>query len=226
MSFEAVRAVLFDLDGTLVDSVPDLATAVDATLAEFGREPAGEARVREWVGNGAQRLVKRALTGSMDGEPPAALFEQAFPRFLEHYGRHLSDRSRLYPGVAEALATLRAQGLALAVVTNKPERFVAPLLSALGIARDFAVVVGGDTLARKKPHPAPLLHAADALGAAPAATLMVGDSRNDVLAARAAGMGIVCVPYGYNHGEDIRLAAPDAVVEDLRELASLLKPTA
>jgi phosphoglycolate phosphatase len=226
MSFAGVGAVLFDLDGTLVDSVPDLTTAVDAMLAELGRSPAGEAKVREWIGNGAQRLVKRALVGAMDGEPAATLFEQAFPRFLEHYQQHLCERTRLYDGVADCLAELRSQELPLGVVTNKPERFTQPLLAALGIARDFAVVVGGDTLAQKKPHPAPLLYAAEQLGVAPAAVLMVGDSRNDVLAARQAGMPVVCVPYGYNHGEDIRLTAPDAVVEDLRQLKGLLKAIA
>jgi phosphoglycolate phosphatase len=222
VTFSGIRAILFDLDGTLVDSAPDLATAVNAMLAELDRPPVAEERVRAWVGNGARRLVKRALTGRMDGEPPGDLFEQAFPRFLSHYQRHLCDASQLYAGVADALGELRRRGLALGVVTNKPERFIGPLLAGLGIAQDFAVVVGGDTLAQKKPDPAPLLYAAQRLDAAPAQTLMVGDSRNDVLAARQAGMPVVCVPYGYNHGEDIRLTAPDAVVEDLRELAKVL----
>lgn len=226
MSFAGIRAVLFDLDGTLVDSVPDLATAVDMMLAELEREPAGEAQVRQWVGNGAQRLVKRALTGTMDAEPPTEVFERAFPRFLEHYAQCLTDRSQLYDGVKDALTALREEGLSLGLVTNKPERYIGPLLSALEIAQDFEVVVGGDTLAQKKPHPAPLLHAAQQLGAAPDAILMVGDSRNDVLAARSARMRVVCVPYGYNHGEDIQRAAPDALVEDLREIVSLLKSKA
>lgn len=226
MSFENIDAILFDLDGTLVDSVPDLAAATDAMLVDMGRAVAGEALVREWVGNGAERLVKRALTGKMDGEPPATELEKAFPLFMEHYQRHLQGQSRLYPGVQESLADLQERGLALGLVTNKPKRFIAPLLEALGIAEVFAVVVGGDTLADKKPHPAPLLHAARQLGVEPAAALMVGDSRNDVLAARRAGMQIVCVPYGYNHGEDIRLTEPDAVVEDLRELSGLLKSIA
>lgn len=226
MSFENIDAILFDLDGTLVDSVPDLAAATDAMLVDMGRAVAGEALVREWVGNGAERLVKRALTGKMDGEPLAAELEKAFPLFMEHYQRHLQGQSRLYPGVKECLADLQERDLGLGLVTNKPERFIAPLLEALGIAEVFAVVVGGDTLADKKPHPAPLLHAARQLGVEPAAALMVGDSRNDVLAARRAGMQIVCVPYGYNHGEDIRLTEPDAVVEDLRELSGLLKSIA
>jgi phosphoglycolate phosphatase len=223
MRLQAVKAVLFDLDGTLVDSAPDLARAVDATLLELDRAPAGEARVREWVGNGAQRLLKRALTGQMEAEPPAELFERAMPRFFHHYEANLCIDSVLYVGVREGLQRLRRQGLQLAVVTNKPGRFVSPLLSALDIGEDFAVLVGGDTLAEKKPHPAPLLHAAKQLGQSPAQTLMVGDSRNDVLAARRAQMPVICVPYGYNHGEDIRRTEPDAVVEDLCELATLIE---
>jgi phosphoglycolate phosphatase len=226
MSFADIDAILFDLDGTLVDSVPDLAAATDAMLIELGRPPAGEALVREWVGNGAERLVKRALTGEMEGEPSEADLQRAFPLFMDQYQQHLDGQSRLYVGVQECLAELQERGLALALVTNKPERFIGPLLTALGLADEFAVVVGGDTLAQRKPHPAPLLHAARQLGVEPAAALMVGDSRNDVLAARRAGMPVVCVPYGYNHGEDIRLTAPDAVVEDLRELVGLLKLTA
>lgn len=226
MRLSSLRAVLFDLDGTLVDSVPDLAGAVDGTLTELGRARAGEARVREWVGNGAERLIKRALTGQMDGEPPAELTAWALARFFEHYGERLSGESRLYGGVREGLAALRSHGLALAVVTNKPERFVAPLLEALGIGEQFSVLVGGDTLSEKKPHPAPLLHAASELGCEPEAALMVGDSRNDVLAARRAGMPIICVPYGYNHGQDIRDEAPDAVVDDLVELAGLIERAA
>lgn len=223
MTFSGVRAVLFDLDGTLVDSVPDLATAVNAMLVDLEREPVDEAQVRQWVGNGAQRLVKRALTGVMDAEPEPALFERAFSLFLDHYDRHLIDRSYLYDGAKDALAALREEGLLLGLVTNKPERYIAPLLSALGVAQDFAVTVGGDTLAQKKPHPAPLLHAAQQLGMEPSATVMVGDSRNDVLAARAAKMRVICVPYGYNHGEAIQRTAPDALVGDLREIMGLLK---
>ncbi len=222
MRFAGIRALLFDLDGTLVDSVPDLAAAVDAMLADLGLPPAGEARVREWVGNGSQRLVKRALTGRMDGEPDPALLARAMPLFMAHYERLLCHRSALFDGVREGLRQLRAAGLKMAVVTNKPSRFIEPLLSALGVREDFAVLVGGDTLAERKPHPAPLLYAAQRLGEDPAAALMVGDSRNDVEAARRANMAVVCVPYGYNHGEDIRQASPDAVVEDLRELARLL----
>lgn len=226
MDLAGIRALLFDLDGTLVDSVPDLSAAVDAMLLELGRAPVGEDAVRDWVGNGAQRLVKRALTGTMEGEPEPALFERAMPSFLAHYEAHLSVTSRLYPGVREGLAWMRSAGYRLAVVTNKPERFIAPLLGALGIADGFAALVGGDSLPQKKPAPEPLLHAARLLGSAPAQTLMVGDSRNDVLAARRAGMAVICLPYGYNHGEDIRLAAPDAVVEDLQALAQLLRRVA
>lgn len=218
MRWDGIGALLFDLDGTLVDSVPDLADAVDAMLGELDRPPAGEACVREWVGNGSARLVKRALTGTMDAEPKPTLFEQAMPAFLRHYGERLCVRSRLYPGVAEALPEL-AGHFPLAVVTNKPEAFIAPLLAHLGIAEHFTVCVGGDTLPQKKPDPAPLLHAAAQLGVPATAALVIGDSRNDVEAARRARMRVVCVPYGYNHGQAIEAAAPDAVLPDLRELA-------
>ena len=222
MRWEDVAAVLFDLDGTLVDSVPDLALAVDRMLAELGRAPAGEAKVREWVGNGSANLVKRALTGRMDGDVEPGLLESALTSFFAHYESVLCFNSRLYDGVEAALADLNARDLALAVVTNKPERFTLQLLETLGLAGRFAVVVGGDTLSEKKPHPAPLLYAAARLGVTPEYSLMVGDSRNDVEAARRAGMRVVCVPYGYNHGEPIALAAPDAVVENLSELAQRL----
>ncbi|ROR29536.1 phosphoglycolate phosphatase [Inmirania thermothiophila] len=214
----ACEAVLLDLDGTLVDSAPDLAAAVDEMLAALGRTPAGEAAVRRWIGNGAPRLVKRALTGEMEAEPDPALFERAYALFLDAYQRHLSEGTRLYPGVAQGLEGLAAMGLRLGCITNKPARFTEPLLARLGIRRYFGVVVSGDTLPRGKPDPAPLLHAAACLKIEPGRTLMVGDSVNDVQAARAAGMRVVCVPYGYNHGEDIAAAQPDAVIASLAEL--------
>jgi phosphoglycolate phosphatase len=218
--------LLFDLDGTLVDSAPDLARAVDRMLLEFERPPVGEEQVRRWVGNGSRRLVKRALTGRMDGEVEEELAAHALQRFFHHYSNSLSAHSRLYEGVAEALPKLRANGYALGVVTNKPVRFAEPLLRELGILGYFSAIIGGDCLPQRKPDPEPLLHAAQLLGTAPACTLMVGDSRNDVEAARAAGMPVVCVPYGYNHGRDIREFEPDAVIHGLHELLPLLTEAA
>ena len=218
----APRLILIDLDGTLVDTVPDLARAADAMMRDLGLPERGEAAVREWIGNGVARLVKRTLTNALDGEPDETLFERAHAIFLQHYARDVCTLSRPYPGVVEGLDRLAGAGYRLACVTNKPARFTEPLLDALDMTRRFEVVVSGDTLTVRKPDPGPLLHAAELTGVEPADALMVGDSRNDVLAARAAGFRVVCVPYGYNHGEDIRDAAPDAIVEDLAELSRRL----
>jgi len=220
--FKNTQLILIDLDGTLVDSVPDLAHAVDAMLSDLGRPVAGEDRVRLWVGNGIERLVKRALTGELDAEPDSALYDQAFPVFYRHYQASNGRYSRLFPGIAEGLVQLAIRGYDLACVTNKAEAFTVPLLQALGIHDRFSVIVSGDTLEHKKPHPAPLLHAANARGVDAANSLMVGDSRHDVEAARRAGFGVACVTYGYNHGDDIRSAEPDAIIDSLAELPALL----
>ncbi|MEQ8492996.1 MAG: phosphoglycolate phosphatase, partial [Gammaproteobacteria bacterium] len=213
------RLALFDLDGTLVDSAPDLAAAIDGALRAHGRPAVGVARVRELVGPGAQRLVHRALTGARDGVAPAELFEPVYASFLERYTQGLCVETRVFPGVETALRELAAAGWTLAVVTNKPARFTAPLLEATGLARHFAATVSGDTLAHKKPDPAPLLHAAAACGIAITASVMVGDSASDITAARRAGMPAVCVDYGYAGGDDLESA--DAIVSDLRELPGL-----
>jgi phosphoglycolate phosphatase len=218
--------ILIDVDGTLVDSVPDLAYCVDAMMARIGRPPHGEAKVRNWVGNGVERLVRRALSGSLDGEPAEADFAGAYPVFLELYARNTSQRSRLYPGVREGLDMLKAAGYPLGCVTNKAAQFTEPLLRDLGVRDDFAIVISGDTLPRKKPDPEPLLHAAGFFGVSPGSSLMIGDSVSDVRAARAAGFQIVCVSYGYNHGMDIRDAKPDAVIGSFTEIIPLLDKAA
>jgi len=218
--------ILIDVDGTLIDSAPDIAFCVDGMMARLGLPARGEAKVRLWVGNGAELLLKRALTGRMDGDPDRQLYERAAPIFFDLYAQNVSTRSRLYAGVEEGLAFLRGGGYRLGAVTNKPERFTLPLLAQMGVRDCFEIVVSGDSLPEKKPHPMPLLHAADALGIAPEYALMLGDSKNDVEAARAAGFQIVCVSYGYNHGEDIRAARPDAVIDSLTELAALLTQAA
>jgi phosphoglycolate phosphatase len=218
--------ILVDLDGTLVDSVPDLAWCVDELMQHLGRPAWGEAKVRTWVGNGVDRLVKRALTGEMHAEPDAALFERALAIYSELYQVNNAVRSRLFPGVNEGLLRLQAAGYKLGCVTNKAARFTEPLLRDLGIRDLFGIVVSGDTTPQKKPHPAPLLHAADFFKVRPERALMLGDSRHDVDAARAAGFAAVCVSYGYNHGEDIRGARPDAVIDSFTELPALLERAA
>lgn len=215
-------AVLFDLDGTLVDSVPDLAAATDEMLRRLGRTPAGEAQVRLWVGNGAAMLVRRALAGGTDPDRLAALDDQdlelALGVFFDAYQQCNGAHSRVYEGVSPLLETLRAQSVRLGVVTNKPARFTGPLLERMGLAGHFDIMVSGDTLATKKPDPAPLIHAVQTLGSSVESSLMVGDSINDILAARAAGMPVVAVSYGYNHGRDIRDEGADLVVDSLMEL--------
>ena len=218
--------ILIDVDGTLVDSVPDLAFCVDTMMAELGRSPHGEARVREWVGNGVERLVRRALVGALQGEPDEADFDRAYPLFLDLYAENTSKRSCLYPGVREGMDLLKAAAYRLGCVTNKAAQFTEPLLKDLGIFDDFSIVISGDTLSTKKPDPAPLLHAAEFFGCEPANALMIGDSVSDVAAARAAGFQIVCMSYGYNHGVDISKATPDAVIDTVTEILPLLEQVA
>lgn len=220
------QMILIDVDGTLVDSVPDLAFCVDEMMRRLDRPPHGEARVRNWVGNGVERLVRRALVGQLDGEPADADFAAAYPIFLELYADNTSKRSQLYAGVREGLDYLRGAGYALGCVTNKAGQFTVPLLKDLGVYDYFGIVVAGDTLPEKKPDPQPLLHAAAHFGVAPQHALMVGDSKSDVTAARAAGFQIVCMSYGYNHGEDIRDYHPDAVIDSMVELKGLLEAAA
>ncbi|HEB97288.1 MAG TPA: phosphoglycolate phosphatase [Sedimenticola thiotaurini] len=213
--------ILIDLDGTLVDSVPDLAFCVDRMMEAVGREPWGEERVRDWVGNGVERLVRRALVGALEGEPGDDEFERAYPVFLELYAEHNGERSRPYPGVREGLEWMASEGFRLGCITNKAARFTEPLLEALELAPFFEITISGDTLPKKKPDPLPLLYACEHFGIAPGKSLMLGDSVSDVKAARAAGFAIVCVSYGYNHGNDIRDAGPDAVIDSFTELRGL-----
>ncbi len=216
-----LAGLCFDLDGTLLDSVPDLAVAVDNTLVERGLAAAGEGRVRDWVGNGAAMLLRRAMAYAKAVEVSGlaeAEVGEALETFFGHYRRGLSEHSRLYPGVAEALQHWHEQGIAMACVTNKHEQFTRPLLQRFGLAECLPVVVAGDTLATKKPAPEPLLYACQQLRVSVSQTIMVGDSVNDIEAARAAEMPVVCVNYGYNHGQPIALAGPDCVVSSLTEL--------
>ncbi|MCG5516606.1 MULTISPECIES: phosphoglycolate phosphatase [Ectothiorhodospira] len=226
MTLQAPKMILLDLDGTLVDSVPDLTFSVDRMMERLEMPVRGEAKVRNWVGNGVERLVKRALMDDLNGDPDPALYEQALAAFTEIYRENNAKRSQLYPGVREGLEALASDDLRIGCVTNKPARFTAPLLRAMDIDRYFEVVVAGDTLPQKKPDPAPLLFAAEQFDVAPEDALMVGDSRSDVTAARAAGFAIVCVSYGYNHGDDIREQRPDAVIDSLTELPDLMARTA
>ena len=222
MCLSKPEMVLLDLDGTLVDSVPDLGYCIDRMLKHLGLPPRGTEKVRPWMGNGLQRLVKRALADGFEGEPDNALFDRAFALLLELYGENTCERSTLYPGAREGLTYLQQSAYQLGCVTNKLAQFTQPLLQTLGIYDDFSIIICGDTLPKKKPDPMLLLHAAEYFGVQPEKALMVGDTVNDIQAARAAGFQILCVTYGYNQGRNIDGAGPDATVDSLAELPSLI----
>ena len=213
--------VALDLDGTLADSAADLAWCIDRTMPRFGIPPRGEALVRTWIGDGVERLVERALTGEPDARAEPGVLREACRVFVDLYSKHGRRRSRVYPGVREGLAALRAHGAVLACITNKPRALAVDLLAHLALLDSFALIVGGDSLPRRKPDPLPLLHACAELDVAVERSMFVGDSDGDVRAARAAGMRVACVSYGYNHGRDISEAAPDAVVDSIDALTML-----
>lgn len=215
------RALMFDLDGTLLDSAADLACAANCTLADLGMPQRSESLLATFIGKGIARLVERSLSGRVDGFADAALVARALPIFERHYERESGRQTTVFPGVVEGLEALKAQALPLACITNKAERFAVALLAKTGLAPYFALVVGGDTLERKKPDPLPFTFACKRFGVAPAEALVVGDSENDVAGARAAGCPVVCVPYGYNEGRPIESAGCDAVVASVLEAANL-----
>lgn len=214
--------VMLDLDGTTVDSAPDLAYCVDTLLPMLGLPPRGEAAVRLWIGNGIERLLHRALTNEFNGIADAKLYAQALPLFMELYAANTSNLSKVYTGVYEGLNKLLELGLILTCVTNKLSKFVVALLDELALSNYFNLIIAGDTLPRKKPDPLPLIYAANYFQIPPNQCLMVGDSINDITAARAAKFAVVCVSYGYNHGLDIRESQPDAVIDSLIELSQLI----
>ena len=216
------RAVLLDLDGTLLDSAPDLAAAANAMLAELGLPARDPAVVATYIGKGIPKLVERTLTGSLDVAADPRLFARALPIYEHHYAAESGRRSAPFPGVIEGLRALRDAGLPLACITNKAERFTLDLLRRTGLDGFFPVVVCGDTVARKKPDPEPVLTACARLNVRPADALMIGDSANDVQSARAAGCPVWCVPYGYNEGRPVETLDCDAIVPDLAEAARQL----
>jgi phosphoglycolate phosphatase len=213
---------MIDLDGTMLDTVADLAVAVNLMLAKLGRGPLDEALVRNFVGKGIANLVQRALVGAMEGEVDPNLFARAMPVYLDCYESVNGKHTTLYPGVLDGLNAFKSAGFPLVCVTNKSGRFTLPLLKQMKLADYFAVVVSGDTLPKKKPDPLPLTHACKELGIEPREMLMIGDSLNDTIAARAAGCPVFCVPYGYNEGHDVRELDVDAIVETLLEATTLV----
>jgi len=218
-----IRAVIVDLDGTMVDTLGDFDAALNRTLAELGRPPVARGDIQRMVGKGSLHLIRSALRHGGLGEDAAqALLDDAWVRYQAHYRAINGAHSAVYPGVEVGLAALRARGLPLACLTNKPLAFAQELLARKGLAGFFSQVFGGDSFARAKPDPLPLLETCRALGTPPAQTLMVGDSQNDGLAARAAGCPVVLVTYGYNHGEPIEHAPHDRLIGSLAELDALI----
>lgn len=213
-----VRMVMIDLDGTLINTAPDLADCVNIMLERMGRDPWPLDKVSGWIGNGVSRLVKRALTDSMDGEPDSDDYDKGYALFLEAYGENVSAKSRPYDGVVAGLEKLKNMGFRLACVTNKAEAFTRPLLADLELDEYFELVVSGDSLPRKKPDPLPLTHACEYFGITPDQGILVGDSANDVKAAIAAGMPVICVNYGYNQGVDLTTLQTQGVIDSLDKL--------
>ena len=223
ISLGAVRAVLLDLDGTLLDTAPEIAAAAADMLSELGLDPVDPLRVREFIGKGIPHLVRRTLEASLGRAPDERRVGSAMEGFFFHYAKRNGSMSNPYPGVLEGITELRAKGFALACVTNKTAQFTIPLLEATGLAGFFPVVVSGDTMPKKKPAPDPLLEACRRLGIPALEALMIGDSRNDALAARAAGCPVLLVPYGYTEGEDVQGIDCDGIVPSLLHVAGLLK---
>jgi phosphoglycolate phosphatase len=221
--FLVVKLVLFDLDGTLVHSAPDIAHAANLMLPDLGLPQQAYERIAGWIGDGMARLVKRALTGEVDGEPGAELFERGLRRFKAHYAANLTRETEPYPGIVATLHELKSCGFTLGCVTNKAEAYTQPLLGRLDLMKYLSVVVAGDTVAARKPDPLPLRYACEKAGTNPAESVLIGDSANDVIGARAAGMKCIAVTYGYNQGRDMRALKPDFVVDSAVEVPQYLR---
>ncbi len=218
-----INAVLIDLDGTLVDSIPDLAHAANAMRIELGMHALGQDVIASFVGKGIDNLIIRTINASLDNkELPPDVFNQAREIFVRHYHLVNGDASTVYPGVIDGLKSMKAQGLKLAVVTNKAEAFTLPLLTQTGLIGFFDAVVSGDTCTRKKPHPEPLLYACEKLGYPPENSLFIGDSINDVQAAQAAGMPVLILPYGYNEGNSVQTLKVNAIIDSMTSAAQWL----
>ena len=218
-----IAAVMIDLDGTLLDTLPDIAAAAQRMLAQLGLPPRTPEEIRDFIGKGIPSLVQRCLPAGAGEVRAAALQSEALALFQEFYFEESGRRTTVYPGVREGLEQLRAMRLRLACITNKAARYTVPLLEHMGLSPYFDLVVSGDTLARKKPDPMQLAHICTAFALAPAAVLMIGDSANDALAARAAGCPVLCVSYGYTEGGDVHDLDCDAIVDSLSEAADMLE---
>jgi phosphoglycolate phosphatase len=220
--FGAVRAVLLDLDGTLLDTAPEIAASATDMLAELGLEPVPAETVRTYIGKGIPNLVRRTLEASLGRKVDERRIGSGIESFFFHYAKRNGRLASAYPGVREGLTSLHTSGFAMACVTNKAAQFTLPLLQVTGLEPFFSAVISGDTTPRKKPAPDPILAACALLGVTPADALMVGDSANDALAARSAGCRIVLVPYGYSEGVDVHSIDCDGIVPSLLHVAGIL----
>jgi phosphoglycolate phosphatase len=218
----AIRAAIIDLDGTMLHTVPDFELALNGMRAGFGLAPVTEAIIEPMVGKGSERLIRDVLALDYDAARIDAVFDEAMAAYQRHYLAINGRRSTLYPHVVEGLAALRAMGLRLACVTNKPVAFARPLLEQKGLASFFELLYGGDSLPRKKPDPLPLQQVCRDFGLAPGEVVAIGDSSNDAEAARAAGCFVLTVPYGYNHGKPVQTINSDGIVNSLLDAAELI----
>ena len=224
MKFTNKKLIIFDLDGTLINSSPDLALSINYMLESLNRPTHSLETIHHWVGNGAEILVKRALSESSEIDPTLveSFCQDALKTFLNFYANNLAVETVTYPHVHSTLTTLKEHGYRLAIVTNKPFKFVAPILKALELEDFFELVLGGNSLAQRKPDPMPLLHVCEKLNISPQASVMVGDSKNDILAANSANMESIGLTYGYNYGEAINIYKPSAVFDDFSALLTVL----
>lgn len=223
-----IKLIAFDLDGTLLDSVPDLAVAADQAVQALGFPAVSEEQVRDYVGNGADVLVGRALSQSMTIDPALdqALLVKARELFDDFYDKSGHKLSHLYPAVTETLAELKQAGFTLALVTNKPSKFVPEILAKHGIDKYFVDVLGGDAFPEKKPNPVALNWLMEKHNCQPEEMLMVGDSKNDILAAKNAGCAAFGLTYGYNHGEPIAASNPEFVADTIADLLDVVAVSA
>lgn len=218
-----VRALTVDLDGTMLDTIEDLAVAVNMTMRDLALPELALEQVRTFVGKGLANLVRRSLEAAVGTPPDDALMARALPVYERNYEEVNGRTTVMYPGVREGLDALAAAGFPMACVTNKSKRFTGPLLARVGLDHYFSLVISGDSLAKKKPDPLPLLHCAKHFGVEPTSLLMIGDSINDAQAAFGAGCPVICVSYGYNEGQDVRTLGVDAIVGSLAEIPPLVR---
>jgi phosphoglycolate phosphatase len=220
--FSGIRAIIVDLDGTMVDTAGDFRVAINRMRAEFGLSPLPVTTITDFVGKGSEHLVRGVLSLNWDAQQVAERFDAAMASYQRHYLKINGDHSTIYPGVKEGLQALKEKGLRLACVTNKPIAFTEPLLEKKGLRSFFEIVYGGDSLSRKKPDPTPLLQVCTDFELKPDQVVAIGDSLNDAQAARGAGCFVLHVPYGYNHGHAIQEVDTDGIVNTLLDAVPLI----